>query len=151
MFDLHHLLIRMFTHHCPVCCSELEALGSWHKQRIHYFLEKICTFVLYYHKMSQYQSIYMLHEVLICMVFFKSTICVHDKCMVCTLSKFYCTCCWRMLCWHRYNVCHLLWLSVERFLETFFIMHNSICHHLILHCDILSSPIIIFSTSWCYG
>jgi len=36
-------------------------------------------------------------------------------------------------------------------LRLFFIMHNSICHHLILHCDILSSPIIIFSTSWCYG
>ena len=81
MFDLHHLLIRMFTHHCPVCCSEFEALGSWHKQRIHYFLEKICTFVLYYHKMSQYQSIYMLHEVLTCMELFKSKFCVHDKCI----------------------------------------------------------------------
>jgi hypothetical protein len=51
------------------------------------FWTKYAHFVLYYHKISQYLSIYMLHEVLTCMVLFKSTICVHDKCMACTLHK----------------------------------------------------------------
>lgn len=44
VFDLHHLLIRIFRHHGPLCYSELEALGSWYKQRTHYVLVKTCTF-----------------------------------------------------------------------------------------------------------